>query len=47
LAEIETAKGKMIIKVPTFDEKNQKLIAACKKQFEIENRRQGRPEAPG
>jgi hypothetical protein len=47
LAEIETAKGTMIIKIPTFDKKNQKLIAACKRQYEIEKIRQGRRDAPG
>jgi len=40
LAEIETAKGTMIIKIPTFDKNNQKLIAACKRQYEIEKIRQ-------
>jgi peptidoglycan hydrolase-like protein with peptidoglycan-binding domain len=47
LGEIETANGTIIVRVPTFDPKIQKLIAACKKQYEIENRRHGLRDVPG
>ena len=47
LAEIETSQGTLYIKIPTLDPKIQKLTGACKRQYEIEKRRQGLPNAPG
>jgi peptidoglycan hydrolase-like protein with peptidoglycan-binding domain len=47
LAEIETSQGTLYIKIPILDSNIQKLIAACKRQYEIEKRRQGPPNAPG
>ena len=47
LAEIETSQGTLYIKIPTFDPKIQKLIGACKRQYEIEKRRHGPPNSPG
>ena len=46
LAEIETSRGTLYIKIPTLDAKIQKLIAACKRHYEIEKRRQGSPNNP-
>jgi peptidoglycan hydrolase-like protein with peptidoglycan-binding domain len=45
LAEIETSRGTLYIKIPTLDAKIQQLIAACKHHYEIEKRRQ--PNTPG
>jgi peptidoglycan hydrolase-like protein with peptidoglycan-binding domain len=47
LAEIETSRGTLYIKIPTLDAKIQKLIATCKHHYEIEKRRQGSPNTPG
>jgi peptidoglycan hydrolase-like protein with peptidoglycan-binding domain len=41
LAEIETSRGTLYIKIPTLDAKIQKLFAACKYRYEVEKRRQG------
>jgi hypothetical protein len=34
LAEVETARGRLIMKIPTFDANVQKLLVACGKQYE-------------
>jgi hypothetical protein len=39
LAQIETSRGTLNIRIPTFDLKIQKLIANCKHRYEIEKRR--------
>jgi peptidoglycan hydrolase-like protein with peptidoglycan-binding domain len=40
LADIDTARGRIIIQIPTFDANVQKLLVACGRQFEnIKNRR--------
>ena len=41
LAEIETTRGTLYVKLPTFDPTIQKLIINCKKHYEIEKLRQG------
>ena len=46
LTEIETSQGTLYIRIPTFDPKIQKLISACKTQWEIEQRKQG-TKVPG
>ena len=46
LAEIETARGPIIIKIPTFDPNIQKLLVACGRQFEDANNRRGLVDAP-
>jgi len=43
LAEIETSQGTIYMKVPMFDPKIQKLLAACKRQFVIDQRRDANP----
>ncbi len=47
LAEIETSRGTLYIKIATLDAKIQKLIAACKYHYEVEKRRQASPGTPG
>ena len=46
LAEIETSKGSLVLKVPMFDPNIQKLIARCKEHHEVEkkDRRLGKGE---
>jgi Putative peptidoglycan binding domain len=39
LAEVETSKGTLYIKVPMLDEQIQKLVVACKRRHEIEKKR--------
>ena len=46
LAEIETARGPIIIKIPTFDTNIQKLLVACGRQFENAKNRRGLVDAP-
>jgi len=46
LAQIETSKGPVIIRIPTFEPHVQKLLSTCKKQDEANKRRQGYPDAP-
>jgi peptidoglycan hydrolase-like protein with peptidoglycan-binding domain len=43
LAEIETSQGTLYIKVPMLDPKIQKLLAACKRQSVVNQRRQSSP----
>jgi hypothetical protein len=38
-AEIETSRGTLYIRIPTFDPKIQKLVASCKHRYEVEKRR--------
>ncbi|MGY3489634.1 peptidoglycan hydrolase-like protein with peptidoglycan-binding domain [Bradyrhizobium sp. USDA 4011] len=46
LAEIETSRGTLYIKIPMFNENIQKLIANCQHQYEAEKQRGGHPDAP-
>jgi hypothetical protein len=39
LAQVQTSRGPVVIKIPLFDSNIQKLLIACKKQQEITNRR--------
>ena len=39
LARVETSRGPVFVSIPLFDSNIQKLLAACKKQGEIANRR--------
>jgi len=41
LAQIETSRGQMTMKIPLFDENVVKLIAACSKQYENSKRTAG------
>jgi peptidoglycan hydrolase-like protein with peptidoglycan-binding domain len=43
LAEIETSQGTIYIKVPMLDPKIQKLLAACKRQSVVDQRRESNP----
>jgi peptidoglycan hydrolase-like protein with peptidoglycan-binding domain len=47
LAQIETSRGTLNIKIPMFDPKIQKLISTCKQRDNVDKRRQGLPDAPG
>jgi hypothetical protein len=46
LAEIETSRGTLYIKIPMFNENVQKLIANCQHRYELEKQRGGHPDAP-
>jgi hypothetical protein len=46
LAEIETSRGTLYIKIPMFDPSIQKLIGNCKYRYEIEKRRMGSINVP-
>ena len=46
LAEIETARGRLIIQIPMFNANVQRLLVACGKQFENANNRRGFVDAP-
>ena len=46
LAEIETSRGTLYIKIPMFNEKVQKLIANCQYRYELDKQRGGHPDAP-
>jgi hypothetical protein len=46
LAEIETSRGTLLIKIPMFDPNIQKLIGNCKYRYEIEKRRMGSINVP-
>ncbi|QHP69450.1 peptidoglycan-binding protein [Bradyrhizobium sp. LCT2] len=46
LAEIETSRGTLYIKIPMFNGNVQKLIANCQHRYEVEKRRGGHPDAP-
>ncbi|HEY2229812.1 MAG TPA: hypothetical protein VGI22_19145, partial [Xanthobacteraceae bacterium] len=46
LAEVETARGRLIMKIPTFDANVQKLLVACGKQYENAKNRGGLLDAP-
>jgi uncharacterized protein YraI len=46
LAEVETARGRLIMKIPTFDANVQKLLVACGKQYENAKKRGGLLDAP-
>jgi len=46
LAEIETSRGTLYIKIPMFNEKVQKLIANCQHRYQLEKQRGGHPDAP-
>lgn len=46
LAEIETARGRLIIQIPMFNANVQRLLVACKKQFENAINRGGFADAP-
>jgi hypothetical protein len=46
LADIDTARGRMIIQIPTFDANVQKLLVACGRQFENAKNRRGLLDAP-
>ena len=46
LAEVETARGRLIMKIPTFDANVQKLLVACGKQYENAKKRAGLLDAP-
>jgi hypothetical protein len=39
LAQVETSRGPVVIKIPLFDSNIQKLLISCKRQQEIGNRR--------
>jgi peptidoglycan hydrolase-like protein with peptidoglycan-binding domain len=46
VAEVDTSQGTVYIKIPMFNAKIQKLITNCQQQHELENRRNGRQDAP-
>ena len=46
LAEVETARGRLIMQIPTFDANVQKLLVACGKQYESAKKRGGLLDAP-
>jgi peptidoglycan hydrolase-like protein with peptidoglycan-binding domain len=46
LAEVETARGRIIIQIPMFNANVQKLLIACGKQYENAKKRGGLPDAP-
>ena len=46
LAEIETSRGTLYIKIPMFDPNIQRLIGNCKYRYEIEKRRMGSISVP-
>jgi hypothetical protein len=46
LAEIETARGRMLIQIPMFNDNIQKLLVACGKQYENAKSRRGLVDAP-
>jgi peptidoglycan hydrolase-like protein with peptidoglycan-binding domain len=46
LADIDTARGRMIIQIPTFDANVQKLLVACGRQFENAKNLRGLTDAP-
>jgi hypothetical protein len=46
LAEVETARGRLVMKIPTFDANVQKLLVACGKQYENAKKRGGLLDAP-
>jgi hypothetical protein len=46
LAEVETARGRIIIQIPMFDADIQKLVVACGKQYENAIKRCGLQDAP-
>ncbi len=39
LAQVETSRGSILVTIPLFDSNIQKLLVACKKRGEVENRR--------
>jgi peptidoglycan hydrolase-like protein with peptidoglycan-binding domain len=41
LAQVETTRGPVLMRIPMFDDNVQKLLAACKRRGEIANRRTG------
>jgi peptidoglycan hydrolase-like protein with peptidoglycan-binding domain len=47
LAQIETSRGTLYIRIPMFAPKIQKLINACKQRYDVDKRRQGLPDTPG
>ena len=46
MAEIETSRGTLYIKIPMFNGNVQKLIANCQHRYELEKQRGGHPDAP-
>jgi len=46
LADVETARGRMVIQIPMFNTNVQKLLVACEKQYENAKKRGGLPDAP-
>ena len=46
MAEIETSRGTLYIKIPMFNDNVQKLIANCQHRYELEKQRGGHPDAP-
>ena len=46
LAEVETARGRMVMQIPTFNANVQKLIVACGNQYENAKKRVGFMDAP-
>ena len=46
LAEIETSRGTLYVKIPMFNASVQKLISNCQHLYEREKQRGGRPDAP-
>jgi hypothetical protein len=46
LADVETARGRIVIQIPMFNANIQKLLVACGKQYENAKKRGGLPDAP-
>jgi hypothetical protein len=46
LADVETARGRIVIQIPTFNTNVQKLLVACRKQYEKATKGGGLPDAP-